>query len=154
MASLKLIYFEAKIEEYMQNINQSKSKAVEEKAEEEMLERDIDVLKVERGVPGQSKLNEEKMEVLNKFKSQKNAIADLNDDLKKKELERDNLQGVCEFAAILQKLESELQDIRDSFVVIEKRKVDFKNHLELLSGQDWVYIIRTKILAGCMILRT
>ena len=91
MASLKLIYFEAKIEEYMQNINQSKSKAVEEKAEEEMLERDIDVLKVERGVPGQSKLNEEKMEVLNKFKSQKNAIADLNDDLKKKELERFNL---------------------------------------------------------------
>ena len=84
---------EAKIEEYMQNINQSKSKAVEEKAEEEMLERDIDVLKEELGklLPGHSKLNEEKMEVLNKFKSQKNAIADLNDDLKKKELERFNL---------------------------------------------------------------
>jgi len=126
---------EAKIEDYIKKINQSKSKAVEEKAEEEMLERDIDVLKEELGklVPRQSELNEDKLEVKNELESQRNAIAALNDDLKKKETERDNLQGMFEGAATLQKLESELQDIRDSSEVMEKRKVDFKNQLELLS---------------------
>ena len=42
-----------------------------------------------------------------------------------------------EGAATLQKLESELQDTRDSSEVMEKRKVDVQNQLELFVGIDF-----------------
>jgi len=125
---------EAKIEDFKNKINQSKSKAVEEKAEEESLMAEIEDLKAElsRLIPQQTELNDVKKSLKVEIESLNQKTNDLVDQKEKLENERDNLQGVFEGAAVLKKLDVELQEVREDLRLKEKRKLEFRNNLELL----------------------
>jgi len=125
---------EAKIEEYKNKINQSRSKAVEEKAEEESLLLENEELKAElnRLIPKQKELNDVKNELKEEIESLTHKTQSLMEEKHKLETERDNLQGVFEGAAALKKLDLELQEVREDLRLKEKRNLEFRNHLELL----------------------
>jgi len=125
---------EAKIEEYKNKINQCKSKAVEEKAEEESLHEEINQLKEElkQMFPKQKEFNEKRSNLKTELENLEVEKDKMLEQLRKLEAERDNLQGVFEGAAVLQRLDDELQEVRDELGLKEKRKLEFRNHLELL----------------------
>jgi len=128
------VEYEAKIEEYKNKINNCKSKAVEEKAEEECLVVKTDQLKEElkQLFPKQKELNDIRGSLKTELENLGLKTASLNEKLRKLEEERDNLLGVFEGAALLQKLDAELLEIKEELGIKEKRKLEFRNHLELL----------------------
>jgi len=127
--------YESKIEEFKNKINQSRSKAVEEKAEEESLMKEIEELKEEFNtlIPKQKELNDIKKSLKEEIENLTQRGECLVKEKLKLETERDNLQGAFEGAAALKKLDMELQEVRQDLRLKEKRKLEFRNNLELLS---------------------
>ena len=126
--------YESKIEEFKNKINQSRSKAVEEKAEEESLMKEIEELKEEFNtlIPKQKELNDIKKSLKEEIENLTQRGECLVKEKLKLETERDNLQGAFEGAAALKKLDTELQEVRQDLRLKEKRKLEFRNNLELL----------------------
>lgn len=125
---------EEKIELFKNKINQLKSKAIEEKAEEESLAEEVAFSegKMRELVAHQKELTEVTAGLNQQLAAQEKRIVELREQLQGLQTERDNLQGVFEGAAVLQRLEQELQDARDDLGQKEKRKLEFRNNLEVL----------------------
>jgi len=125
---------ENKVEDYKNRLNHLKCMADEDKQEEEMLAEEIDqgLAHMLEMTATQKELNNEKERLSEELASVDQIVDDLQEKGRVLEMERDKLQGVFEGAAVLHRLELELQEVREEMEIKEKRKLEFRNNLEVL----------------------
>ena len=121
-----------KIEEYKKKINILRSKAVEEKEEEESLQQDIVQLNEElkNMMPRQKSLNDRYTELKDELEKLKMHTSELMATSKKLEQEKMNLEGAVEGAAMLEKLSNQLEQLNEDIAVKQKRKLECRNSSE------------------------
>jgi len=128
------VKLESLIEEYKTRINMYRSKAEEDRANEEAIQEEIKILakQLESFTPKREELEKEKHYLdgeMAKVTAKSEEIASKKCEL---QTEIDTLQGVFEGAKILEKLDQELTELTDSLEVKERRKMEFRNNLEVL----------------------
>jgi len=126
--------FENLIEDYKTKINRYKSKAVEDRANEEAIKEEIEEYKkqLESQTQRTEELNEEKRQLAEEMAKMQAMAGEI--ETKKQELqsEIDKLQGMFEGAATLKKLDEEMAELSEEQKGKQKRKLEFRNNLEVL----------------------
>ena len=122
------------IEKYRNKINQMKSRAVEEKelarsveAESEELRARVEQLK-ETG----EQLSARNTKIKSDIEEARKKTSDLEAEHKGLETERDNLQGIVDGAAAIQRLDDELVKMREELSNKETQKVQFSERISAM----------------------
>ena len=122
------------IEKYRNKINQMKSRAVEEKelarsveAESEELRARVEQLK-ETG----EQLSARNTKIKSEIEEARKKTSDLEAEHKGLETERDNLQGIVDGAAAIQRLDDELVKMREELSNKETQKVQFSERISAM----------------------
>jgi len=122
------------IENYRNKINQMKSRAVEEKelarsveAESEELRARVEQLK-ETG----EQLSARNTKLKSEIEEARKKTSDLEAEHKGLETERDNLQGIVDGAAAIQRLDDELVKMREELSHKETQKVQFSERISAM----------------------
>ena len=122
------------IEKYSNKINQMKSRAVEEKelarsveAESEELRARVEQLK-ETG----EQLSARNTKIKSEIEEARKKTSDLEAEHKGLETERDNLQGIVDGAAAIQRLDDELVKMREELSNKETQKVQFSERISAM----------------------
>jgi len=131
----KKAQLENAIEDYKTKINKYARKAVEDRANEEALNEEIEILKgeLESYTPKREELEREKISLdaeMTKINVRCDEILAKKNQL---QAEIDTLEGVFEGAVILEKLDQELTELQESLEAKERRKLEFRQHLESLA---------------------
>jgi len=135
------VRLENRIEDFKTRINQRRSKAVEDRAAEEALVEDIELLKrtLEELTGKREVLDGEKLEVEQKLAGLAANWEEM--EMKKNLLRKEiaTLQGVFEGAAIMERLDQEIAQLNEDLEVKETRKIEFRNNLEALERSKEEY---------------
>ena len=135
------VRLENRIEDFKTRINQRRSKAVEDRAAEEALVEDIELLKrtLEELTGKREVLDGEKLEVEQKLAGLAANWEEM--EMKKNLLRKEiaTLQGVFEGAAIMERLDQEIAQLNEDLEGKETRKIEFRNNLEALERSKEEY---------------
>jgi len=123
---------EGKIEEYRNKINFYMSKAVEDAAEEEALKAENLSLEVKLNamVQEQKRMLDIKIKEKQRFEEEDRKTKELEEELKRLENERDQIQAVANAEAVMVRLDEDLANYSNELAMKEKHLVDNRDRVE------------------------
>ena len=123
---------EGKIEEYRNKINFYMSKAVEDAAEEEALKAENLSLEVKLNamVQEQKRMLDIKIKEKQRFEEEDRKTKELEEELKRLENERDQIQAVASAEAVMVRLDEDLANYSNELAMKEKHLVDNRDRVE------------------------
>jgi len=135
-----------KIEEFKTKINDKKMKALEDREEEEDLQRMINEVNEDLEnnlLPQREAITEESAGVKKQLADVTARVTVLKENVARVEAEKDRLQGRLDGAAVIEKLTKDLHDVQEELSEKEKRKRECRRNLELLETmkQDYATLL-------------
>ena len=133
--------FAGKNEELRNKITQVKSKAVEEAAEEEELKAELEIInmKFSEGNAKCKEVSELKNIEKQRFEEEEIKTKELEEELKKLESERDQLNAIVDAEAIMARLDQDVVKYDEELAGKEKMLVENRHRVEEIekSNKDW-----------------